>query len=186
MQSVGADFAGNTVKLQYSSGIYKIASWAHIVNAHAVPGDGIVEGLASVGLPLGRGLLLLAEMSSKGHLCTPTYAAETVAMARRHREFVFGFIAQHRVQDDEASAGGAGAGDDDLLILAPGIGLDSRGDATGQQYRTPAEAVGSGADVCIVGRGIYGSGSGRPTEEIVREAKRYRDAGWEAYERRVA
>merc|ERR1711963_1076471 len=29
---------GNTVKHQYSSGIYKIANWSHITNAHTVPG----------------------------------------------------------------------------------------------------------------------------------------------------
>jgi hypothetical protein len=29
---------GNTVKDQYGGGIYKIASWSHITNAHTVPG----------------------------------------------------------------------------------------------------------------------------------------------------
>src|SRR5690349_2165731 len=31
---------GSTVQHQYRDGIYKISSWAHIVNAHTVPGQG--------------------------------------------------------------------------------------------------------------------------------------------------
>ncbi|CAO3657121.1 unnamed protein product [Mucor hiemalis] len=67
---------GNTVKHQYANGVYKIASWSHITNAHTVPGEGIIKGLGEVGLPLGRGLLLLAEMSSKGALTKGSYTTE--------------------------------------------------------------------------------------------------------------
>ncbi|KIJ20267.1 hypothetical protein PAXINDRAFT_174709 [Paxillus involutus ATCC 200175] len=177
---------GNTVALQYSSGIYKIASWAHITNAHAVPGPSIITGLASVGLPLERGLILLAEMSSKGALTTGTYTEEAVRMARARRDFVIGFIAQHRME-------GIGARetddltDEDFLILSPGVGLDTRGDAMGQQYRTPAVVVTEcGCDVIIVGRGIFGTGRDIDVKEVQKQAQRYQAAGWEAYENRLS
>ncbi|WVO14953.1 orotidine 5'-phosphate decarboxylase [Cryptococcus depauperatus] len=167
---------GNTVSLQYSSGVHKIASWADLTNAHAVPGPGIISGLSAVGKPLGRALLLLAEMSSKGALAVGDYTKQTMQMAKEAgREFVIGFIAQSRVDQNEK---------DDWLIMCPGVGLAAKGDKHGQQYRTPKEVVyEDGADVIIVGRGIYGVDGG---EQAVRnEAEKYRAEGWKAYEERL-
>ncbi|CDO71291.1 hypothetical protein BN946_scf184908.g48 [Trametes cinnabarina] len=174
---------GNTVALQYASGVYKIASWSHITNAHPVPGPSVITGLLSVGLPLGRGLLLLSEMSTKGSLATGSYTEEAVRMARSNRDFVVGFIAQRRMDNIGVAEG---ASDEDFLILTPGVGMDVKGDSMGQQYRTPREVVlESGCDVIIVGRGIYGKGNGANPEAVREQAERYRAEGWKAYEERI-
>lgn len=169
--------------------MYKIASWSHITNAHAVPGDGIVKGLKDVGSKLGqRGLLMLAEMSSAGNLASGDYSRQTLEMARRHKNFVCGFIAMHRIQDDYPdTSSSSDAGDEDFLVLTPGVGLDTKGDGMGQQYRTPQQVITeSGCDIIIVGRGIYGSGEGHENvEETVKQAKRYQEAGWQAYLQRL-
>ncbi|KAI9001083.1 Orotidine 5'-phosphate decarboxylase [Trametes punicea] len=176
---------GNTVALQYSSGVYKIAGWSHITNAHPVPGPSIIAGLSSVGLPLGRGLLLLAEMSTKGSLATGSYTEEAVRMARANRDFVIGFIAQRRM-DGVGLRPGESDADEDFLILTPGVGLDAKGDSMGQQYRTPRQVVvESGCDIIIVGRGIYGKDNGADPEAVCAQAERYRTEGWKAYQERI-
>ncbi|CDZ98509.1 orotidine-5-phosphate decarboxylase [Phaffia rhodozyma] len=177
---------GNTVSLQYSSGLHRIASWSHLTNAHALPGPGIVTGLSAVGLPLNRGLLLLAQMSSVGMLANESYSRETVRMAAAHRDFVVGFIAQSRVEEllsTESAEERDAVEKGDFLILSPGVGLGVKSDGKGQQYRTPDQVIGeSGCDVIIVGRGIY-KGAGK--DEWKSEAERYKVAGWKAYEDRV-
>ncbi|PIL37083.1 hypothetical protein GSI_00775 [Ganoderma sinense ZZ0214-1] len=176
---------GSTVALQYSAGVHKIASWSHITNAHPVPGPSIISGLKSVGLPLGRGLLLLAEMSTKGSLATGLYTEEAVRMARANRDFVIGFIAQQRM-DSVGLRKGESSPDEDFLILTPGVGMDTKGDSMGQQYRTPREVVTeSGCDVIIVGRGVYGKDNGSNAEAVRAQAERYRAEGWKAYQERV-
>ena len=62
-------------------GLYQISSWSHIVNAHAVPGPGVVKGLSAVGKALGRGCLLIAQMSSQGSLATGEYTKAVVRMS---------------------------------------------------------------------------------------------------------
>ena len=161
------------MKAQYGGGVYNIASWAHITNAHSVPGPGIIAGLKEVTatIPAPRGLLLLGEMSSKGNLGGGEYLSKTLEMARMDPGFVMGFIAQTAVENREG---------EDWIVMTPGVNLGRKGDGLGQQYNTPDRVVRvKGCDVIIVGRGIIGAEDPRTT------AEEYRKTAWEAYEKRV-
>src|SRR3989338_5242238 len=160
---------GNTVQHQYQDGIYHIAEWADIVTPHAVPGPGIIEGLKKIGAPKGRGLLLLAEMSSHDNLANGDYTKKTLEMALAHSDFVIGCIATRKLMDDPR-----------FLTVTPGINLSKEGDMLGQRYMTPEDAIlARGSDVIIVGRGVYRA------DDPLTAAKKYREAGWKAYEQRL-
>ncbi len=172
---------GNTVKLQYSEGIYHIADWANIVNIHIVPGPGIIEGIGSVmnerkdGMP--RGILILAQMSSEGTIAHGDYTKKAVEMANANKDLVTGYI-------------GNGGDVNELkelvamnftghVILTPGVQIQSKKDSMGQRYTSPEEAILAGSDCIIVGRGIY------KADDPVAMAKVYREEGWKAYLKRM-
>ncbi|XP_075687155.1 LOW QUALITY PROTEIN: uridine 5'-monophosphate synthase [Rhinoderma darwinii] len=156
---------GNTVKRQYEGGVFKISSWADVVNVHAVPGPGVVQGLQEAGEALGRGCLVIAEMSSKGSLATGEYTKAAVALAEEHPTFVFGFISGGKVSERPQ-----------FLHLTPGVRMQPGGDPLGQQYQTPRDViVNGGSDIIIVGRGILSS------QNRHEAAEEYRRAGWGAY-----
>jgi orotidine 5'-phosphate decarboxylase subfamily 1 len=158
---------GNTVQYQYGSGIYRIADWAHIVNAHIIPGPGIIEGLKSVGKPKNRALLLLAEMSSKDNLAKGAYTKKCIELAKEHDDFVIGFISMGKLADN-------------MIHMTPGVQRSQGGDPLGQQYNTPENVIGKQcSDILIVGRGIYGASN------PAKEAQWFQEAGWQAYKSRT-
>ena len=261
----------DTLQLQYTRGPLRIAQWAHLTNAHLLPGPSIIPSLKSAALetltnlnqsvattissdatleptpsipnstsapyeplhnhsssntaiatttisqtveststsqppsllkslshvsddedipdtasaletlgppPHARGLLLLAQMSSAGNLCTLDYTGACIAAAKENQDFVLGFIGQGALSEEPG-----------LLTFCPGVNLpkesthtgEKTGDGKGQVWRTPETVVGEdGVDVIIVGRGILGADDRRE------EAERYRKAAWEAYEKRIA
>ncbi len=169
---------GNTVKMQYGKGIYNIVDWAHLTNAHIIPGPGIIEGLSEVAREKGldRGLILLAQMSSKGNLATEDYTKEAVKMAEAYSDFVVGFIGNGGDVDELKKL--SNIADSKFLILTPGVKLGGGGDKLGQQYTTPEDVIRAGSDVVIVGRGIYGA------DDPVESAKEHRKTAWGAYQAR--
>ncbi|MBX7066382.1 MAG: orotidine-5'-phosphate decarboxylase [Parachlamydiales bacterium] len=155
---------GQTVWYQFTKGIYHIAEWAHIINAHIVPGPGIIEGLK------GSSLLLLAEMSSHETVAKGAYTKKAVAMAEKYPETVMGFICLHSLTKDPG-----------MLHLTPGVKLEPGKDALGQRYRTVDEIlIKNKSDIIIVGRDITHA------KNPIEAAAIYRKRGWECYVQTLA
>lgn len=166
---------GNTVSLQYGSGVFRIAEWAHLVTVHSIAGPSILQGLKSAlsGSSANRGAFVLAELSSTGSLITPAYTDSTMKLVSNtpDADFVAGIVCQTKgvVQDPG------------LLQLTPGCKIDTTTDGLGQQYNTPEYVVKEkGADIAVVGRGILNA------KDIRAAAELYRDQLWAAYLERVS
>lgn len=161
---------GNTVKEQLTGGHTQISKWAHIVNTHILPGPGILHALTADDAAKDRGLLLIAEMSSQGHMITEAYRSTAVAIANSNLVHVAGFIAQSPLVDADLG----------LVNMQPGVHIQHSADSLGQGYREPREAVlRCGADVIIVGRGIS------VASDHAAAAQLYREAGWDAYVEKI-
>lgn len=165
---------GNTVSLQYGSGIFRIADWAHLVTVHSLSGPSILQGLKNAlsGTSANRGVFLLAELSSAGSLITQSYTESTMKLASStpDTDFVAGIVCQTKgvVQDPG------------LLQLTPGCKIDTTTDGLGQQYNTPEYVIKEkGADIAVVGRGIFNA------KDIRAAAELYRDQLWTAYTERI-
>jgi len=166
---------GNTVRHQYRNGIYHISDWAEFVTVHLIAGEGILEGL--FGGIRGRSAFVLARMSSKGNLINETYSRRCFEIARRHPEVISGFIGHGKnAEDIKRFKAKFPKG---MLLLVPGVKLESGSDAMGQQYITVEDAIFGGADCIIVGRGIINA------KDKKEEAKIYRERAWKAYNERI-
>ena len=163
---------------QYKDGTWSIHDWAHIVNALVIPGEGIIQALDQIirngGIP-DRGILILAEMTSKGSFAEGKITRGSVEIARKYPQSVMGFVSTRELSGHSPDA----APNEDFVVFTTGVNLSRKGDALGQQYQNPTTAMEGGSDFLIVGRGIIAA------QDPVAAAKEYQKAGWEAYERRV-
>ncbi len=165
---------GSTVRKQFKSGVYKIADWADYVTVHMIAGEAILDGLFG-DLEAPRSGFLLARMSAKGNLISETYTRQVLEVGKRRKECVSGYIGHGANVDDIKRF--RNKIPQDQLLLMPGVNLDTKGDGLGQQYLTVENAIEGGADAIIVGRGVIAS------DNPGAEAKRYREAAWNAFQK---
>tara|TARA_B100000287_G_C20512976_1_gene733815 strand:+ start:303 stop:1037 length:735 start_codon:yes stop_codon:yes gene_type:complete len=155
------------------SGSYDIRSWANIVTAHLISGPDIVDGLCAGWEDVGNsgGVLLLAQMSSRGNLLSEEYSNAVVDLGKMHNGVV-GFI-------------GNGSNPDNLknlrlvvgqekMIWTPGVNISTGEGEMGQRYGNPREAILAGSDCIIVGSGIHSS------PDPIKAAKMYAEISWNA------
>jgi orotidine-5'-phosphate decarboxylase len=156
------------------AGVYDIRSWANIVTAHGISGPDIVDGLCAGWNDVGRsgGVLLLAQMSSRGNLLElPGYTDEMVS-AGVSNPGVFGFIGNGS-RPAELTVLREKVGEK-KLIWTPGVNLAVGDGEMGQRYGCPSDAIQAGSDGIIVGSGIYKSNDRKNV------AKAYADISWRA------
>ena len=166
-----ADIGG--ISQKQMAGVYDIRSWSDIVTAHRISGPDIIDGIAAGWADVQRigGVLLLAQMSSQGNLLTSEYTEETIATGKASPH-VLGYIGNGS-SPIEVSALRELVGDGQM-IWTPGVTIDSNAAIMGQRYGNPHDSIIAGADVIIVGSGIY------RVKDRKSAAKAYADASWNA------
>ena len=142
-----------------------------MVTSHLISGPDVVDGLQAGWKDVGRsgGVLLLAQMSSRGNLLTPEYTDMVVRNGSAHPG-VFGFIGNGSRPDELAelrSKVGSGK-----MIWTPGVNLAVGDGEMGQRYGDPREAILAGSDCIIVGSGIHRA------DDPAESARAYAQASW--------
>lgn len=170
-----ADIGG--ISRKQMAGVYNIRAWSDLVTAHLISGPDIVDGLQAGWSDVNRkgGVLLLAQMSSRGNLLDPDYTSNVVEKGKSHPG-VFGFIGNGS-RPGELRQLRTAVGDG-KLIWTPGVNLAVGDGEMGQRYGHPREAVLAGSDCIIVGSGIHKADDPR------QQAAAYAVASWNALQER--
>lgn len=179
---------GQIVREQYTGGAFKIVEWSHLTNAHSVSGPGVIEGLYEGAKPfvdkgMYRGLIMLAQMTPEGNLCSPEYTEATIRMSEeslkseKSPNFVIGFIGAGS-KPEKLRKELAEKSNPRFIIATPGVQFDKKAGELGQRYEGPKNIVLNGSDLMIVGGGIYKTGDPQ------KAAIEYKTVGWEAYNKR--
>ncbi len=156
---------GYTVQKQFRSAMCSISDWADMITAHVIAGGSTIAALEQVIDEARTGIVVVAEMSTSDTLTSQSYVENAADIVKHYNNSVIGAVAQSRILENAS-----------LLQFMPGIKLFSGTDGLGQQYNTPEVAIQQrGADLLIVGRGIY------QARNPSAAARQFRNNGWKAY-----
>ena len=160
------------------AGVYDIRNWADIVTAHRISGPDIIDGIAAGWADVERigGVLILAQMSSRGNLLNSEYTDEAIATGRGSPH-VLGYIGNGSNAEEVAELRSKVG--DGQMIWTPGVNLATGDGSMGQRYGHPRDAILAGSDIIIVGSGIHGS------TDRASSAKEYAEVSYQALLERV-
>ena len=155
------------------AGVYNISAWSDIVTAHLISGPDVVDGLQTAWREVNRegGVLLLAQMSSRGNLLNGDYTNTVVKLGAVH-EGVLGFIGNGSKPGELAKLRQKVG--QQKMIWTPGVNHEVGDGEMGQRYGDPYDAVIAGSDCIIVGSGIHGA------EHPKTAAQSYAQVSWNA------
>ena len=155
------------------AGVYNIGAWSDIVTAHLISGPDVVDGLQTAWREVNRegGVLLLAQMSSRGNLLNGDYTNTVVKLGAVH-EGVLGFIGNGSKPGELAKLRQKVG--QQKMIWTPGVNHEVGDGEMGQRYGDPYDAVIAGSDCIIVGSGIHGA------EHPKTAAQSYAQVSWNA------
>jgi len=139
---------GSTLKKQIT-GFFQYNEWCDLVTAYPYIGQQGIDIFNKHNI----GVFLLAELSINEGEIIPGY-----------KELLDNPMNQHAV------VGTIGQNNTGSIQATPGIHLDIGGDNLNQKYKTPEQAMKKGAELFIIGRGIYNAK--RPINELIKHKTR--------------
>ena len=149
--------ASETVHLQYTKGIYKIADWAHLVNAHVFMGQSIIEALKNANL------LLVSEIEAPKTLAKASYTKKAAEFAENYPSTVMGFICKKKVSQNPG-----------MIHFTSNVKLDPQ--TVGPKDLSIEDAIiKNQSDIIIVGNDITNHSN------PIKRTSLYKEKAWNAY-----
>lgn len=84
-------------------------------------------------------MLILAELTTEGSFATEDCTSGSIESAKKHKDFVLGFVTTGALTEFGASVNASDA--DDFVVFTTGVDRLVKSGGLGQQYQTPESAV---------------------------------------------